>query len=72
MLNSKSFLAVDFGAGSLKFADFEATETGGLVLKQFGIKSLGLEGSQDTKRESVILKAYDEHVVALRNLGIKR
>jgi len=57
MLNSKSFLAVDFGAGSLKLAEFEGDEAGGLRLKQFAIKSLGLEGSQETKREAVILKA---------------
>src|SRR6266576_210840 len=46
MLNSKSFLAVDFGAGSLKAAEFETNEAGGLRLKQYGIKSLGPEGAQ--------------------------
>jgi type IV pilus assembly protein PilM len=60
MLNSKSFLAVDFGAGSLKLAEFEVTEAGGLSLKQFVIKRLGLEGSQETKREAVVLKALQE------------
>lgn len=60
MLNSKSFLAVDFGAGSLKLAEFEVTEAGGLSLKHFVIKRLGLEGSQETKREAVILKALQE------------
>ena len=65
MLNSKSFLAVDFGAGSLKLAEFEGDEAGGLRLKQFAIKSLGLEGSQETKREAVILKALQE-VIAER------
>src|SRR5262245_24272118 len=60
MLNSKSFVAVDFGAGSLKLAEFETTEAGGLSLKQFVIKPLGLEGSQETKREAVILKALQE------------
>jgi hypothetical protein len=44
MLNSKSFLAVDFGAGSLKLAEFEQNEAGGLRLKQYGIKALGIEG----------------------------
>ena len=42
MLNSKSFLAVDFGAGSLKLAEFEQNEAGGLRLKQYGIKPLGI------------------------------
>src|SRR5215510_15891058 len=57
MLNSKSFLAFDFGAGSLKVAEFETNEAGGLRLKQFGIKSLGAEGAQETTREATILKA---------------
>lgn len=60
MLNLKSFLAVDFGAGSLKLAEFEVNEAGGLRLKQFSIKSLGSEGAQETKREAVILKALQE------------
>src|ERR1044071_10343231 len=70
MLNVKSFLAVDFGAGSLKLAEFEVNEAGGLRLKQFAIKSLGLEGSQETKREAVILKALQE-VIAERGIKAK-
>lgn len=57
MLNSKSFLAVDFGAGSLKLAEFEVNEAGGLRLKQYGLKSLGTEGAQESTREAAILKA---------------
>ena len=68
MLKGNSFLAVDFGAGSLKLAEFEANEAGGLVLKQYAIKSLGLEGSQETKREALILKTLQETIAAL---GIK-
>ena len=60
MLNTKSFLTVDFGAGSLKLAEFEVNEAGGLRLKQYGIKSLGLEGSQESTREATILKALQE------------
>jgi type IV pilus assembly protein PilM len=60
MLNSKSFLAVDFGAGSLKLAEFEQNEAGGLRLKQYGIKALGIEGSQETAREAAILKGLTE------------
>lgn len=41
MLNSKSFLTVDFGAGSLKLAEFETNNAGGLSLKSFTIKPLG-------------------------------
>src|SRR5882762_6002214 len=57
MLNTKSFLAVDFGAGTLKLAEFEVNEAGGLRLKQYGLKSLGAEGAQESTREATILKA---------------
>src|SRR6266851_2183591 len=68
MLNTKSFLAVDFGAGSLKLAEFEVNEAGGLRLKQYGINSLGVEGSQESAREAVIQKALQE---MLAEKGIK-
>src|SRR6266496_2692253 len=68
MLNTKSFLAVDFGAGSLKLAEFEVNEAGGLRLKQYGLKSLGAEGAQESTREAVILKALQE---MLAEKGIK-
>ncbi|HXD00163.1 MAG TPA: type IV pilus assembly protein PilM [Verrucomicrobiae bacterium] len=60
MLNAKSFLTVDFGAGSLKLAEFEVNEAGGLRLKQYALKSLGAEGSQETTREGVMQKALQE------------
>lgn len=62
MLKSNSFLAVDFGAGSLKLAEFEGNEAGGLVLRSYAIKPLGLEGSQETKREALILKKLQETI----------
>jgi type IV pilus assembly protein PilM len=70
MLNSKSFLAIDFGAGSLKVAEFESNDAGGLLLKNFAIKPLGLEGSQETTREKTILKALQE-VLAEKGLKSK-
>src|SRR5476651_1426190 len=63
MLNSKSFLTVDFGAGSLKLAEFEVNEAGGLRLKTFAIKPLGAEGAQETAREATILKALQDTLV---------
>jgi len=63
MLNTKSFLTVDFGAGSLKLAEFEVNEAGGLRLKTFAIKPLGAEGSVEATREAVILKALQEVLV---------
>ena len=74
MLNSKSFLAVDFGAGSLKLAEFEVNEAGGLRLKQYGLKSLGAEGAQDSTREASIQKALQEllaeKAVKARNVNV--
>src|SRR2546425_296258 len=70
MLSTKSFLCLDFGAGSLKIAEFEPNESGTLRLKQFGLKSLGFEGSQDAARERVILKAIQE-LFAERPFGSK-
>jgi type IV pilus assembly protein PilM len=63
MLNSKSFLTVDFGAGSLKLAEFEVNEAGGLRLKTFAIKPFGQEGSAEATREATILKALQETLV---------
>ncbi|MGD0615215.1 MAG: type IV pilus assembly protein PilM [Verrucomicrobiota bacterium] len=68
MLKSKSFLAVDFGAGSLKLAEFEVNESGGLRLKRHGTKSLGAEGAQESTREASILKALQE---LLAEKGVK-
>ena len=63
MLNTKSFLTVDFGAGSLKLAEFETNDSGGLTLKNFVIKPLGLEGSQEATREKAMLTALQEVLV---------
>jgi type IV pilus assembly protein PilM len=68
MLNTKSFLTVDFGAGSLKLAEFEVNEAGGLRLKQYSITPLGAEGAQETAREAVVLKALQG---VLTEKGIK-
>jgi type IV pilus assembly protein PilM len=70
MLNTKSFLTVDFGAGSLKLAEFEINEAGGLRLENFAIKPLGLEGSQESMREKVILQAL-QGVLAEKDIKSK-
>ena len=67
MLNVKSFLAVDFGAGSVKLAEFEVNEAGGLRLKQYGIEALGAEGAQEAARPAVILKALQK-LLAEKNI----
>src|SRR5438094_41289 len=68
MLNTKSFLAVDVCAGTLKLAEFEGNEAGGLRLKQYGLKSLGAEGAQESTREATIQKALQ---AMLSKKGIK-
>ena len=74
MLNTKSFLAVDFGAGSLKLAEFEVNEAGGLRLKQYGLRPLGAEGAQETAREGAIQKALQamlaEKGIKARNVNV--
>src|ERR1700744_4906 len=68
MLNTKPFLTVDFGAGSLKLAEFEINDAGGLLLVNFLIKPLGPEGAQEATREKVILEALQ---AALVEKGVK-
>jgi len=74
MLKSKSFLAVDFGAGSLKLAEFEINEAGGLRLKQYALKALGAEGAQDSAREALIQKTLQEtiaqHAIKARTVNV--
>jgi type IV pilus assembly protein PilM len=70
MLNKQNFLAVDFGAGSLKLAEFEVDEAGALRLMQFAIKPLGADGAQESKREAVILKTLQE-VIAEKGIKAK-
>src|SRR3954465_1238979 len=70
MLNSKSFLAVDFGAVNLKVAEFEINDEGGLLLKQYGIKSLGQDGTQETTREAAMIRGLTE-LLSERAFGSK-
>src|SRR5687768_7320470 len=60
MLNSKSFLAVDVGAATLKLAEFELKEEGGLLLRQYGVKALGAEGAQEATREAAMVNALQQ------------
>ncbi len=74
MLNSKAFLAVDFGAGTLKLAEFEQNEAGGLRLNRYSIKALGPDGAQEATREAAILKVLQEMLAekhfASKNINI--
>ena len=64
MLNVKSFLAADFGASSLKLAEFEPNEAGGLRLKQYGFHPLGQEGLQESTREAALQRALQGALAA--------
>lgn len=70
MLNKKSFLVVDFGATNLKLAEFELTEAGGLMLKQYGFRSLGQDGTQEATREVAVVKAL-QGLLADKSFGSK-
>lgn len=56
-MKPKSFLGIDFGAGTLKIAEFEPTESGSLCLCAFGCYPLGLAGAQEAVREGAVKKA---------------
>lgn len=71
MLNSNSFISLDFGAGTLKAAEFELNEAGTLQLKRYGVRSLGLEGSQESARETVLRKAIQE-LLTEKGFGSRR
>ena len=57
MLKSKSFLCIDFGATTLKVAEFEPNETGSLRLKNYGLKFMGQAGFDEANREATVLEA---------------
>jgi type IV pilus assembly protein PilM len=60
MLTAKTSLCLDFGAGNLKGAEFETNPSGGITLKKFGLRALGADGLQDSKREKALLAAARE------------
>jgi hypothetical protein len=71
MLNTKSFLAIDFGASSLKAAEFEVSEEGGLFLRQYSLQALGQEALQESGRETALLRSLQE-LLAGRSFASKR
>ena len=59
-MSSKTFLAIDMGAGTLRAAEFEPTADGGVRLVRFGVNPLGLEGSSERSRPKALDKAASE------------
>jgi type IV pilus assembly protein PilM len=68
MFTHKSFACLDLGAGSVKAADFQVSKGGELILHNYGVKPLGAEGFQESKREKAALAAVKE---LLSTRGIK-
>ena len=58
-MSSKTFLAMDMGAGTLRIAEFEPTSEG-VKLVRFGVKPLGLEGASERARPKALEKAVNE------------
>ena len=69
MLNNKPFLAVDFGAANLKLAELEVNEAGGLLLRRYGFRSLGQDGTQDATRDTAMRKALGELLAEIGSKG---
>lgn len=63
MLKSDSFLCIDFGATTVKVAEFEPNETGSLRLKNYTLRSMGQAGAVETEREAVVLQTLKEILV---------
>ncbi len=55
---------------NLKVAEFEINDSGGLLLKQYGLKSLGQEGTQESTREAAMTRALQE-LLAEKSFGSK-
>ncbi|MFO1498814.1 MAG: type IV pilus assembly protein PilM [Verrucomicrobiota bacterium] len=66
-----TFSILDFGAGTLKAAEFELNEAGTLLLKRYGVRPLGLEGSQESARDTVLRKAIQD-LFAEKGFGSRR
>ena len=64
MLKSKSFLCIDFGATTVKVAEFEPNETGSLRLKNYTLRSMGQEGLAEGGREAVVLATLKDILAA--------
>jgi len=60
MLKSKSFLCIDFGATTLKVAEFEPNETGSLRLKNYALRDMGQAAFGEGEREAVLLQTLQD------------
>ncbi len=65
----KPFLCIDFGAGTLKLAEFDSAKAGSLRLCKYGVRPLGLAGSKDGERGSIVEQALKELMAELGIIG---
>ena len=61
----KPFLCIDFGAGTLKLAQFDSAKAGALRLLKYGTRPLGLAGSKEGERGSIVEQALKELMAEL-------
>jgi type IV pilus assembly protein PilM len=57
---AKSFLCLDFGAFTIKCAEFEPNESGSLRLQRYALKVLGPEGFKEEGRDEMVASAIKE------------
>src|SRR5687768_346852 len=71
MFTHKSFVCLDLGAGSVKAAEFQVSKGGELILQNYGVKTLGPEGLQESKREKAVLAALKD-LLSTRGIAAKQ
>jgi len=57
---AKSFLCLDFGAFTVKAAEFEPNDSGSLCLKSYGLRVLGPDGFKEEERNELLISTVKE------------
>lgn len=57
---AKSFLCLDFGAFTVKAAEFEPNDSGSLCLKSYGLRVLGPDGFKEEERNELLISTIKE------------
>src|ERR1041385_4216118 len=71
MFTHKSFACLDLGAGSVKAAEFRVSKGDQLSLTNYGIKALGPEGFQESKRDKAVQAAVKD-LLSTRGINAKQ
>ena len=59
---AKTFLCLDFGAFTVKAAEFEPNETGSLRLANYALRALGPEGFKEDERDELVTNTIKEMI----------